>query len=52
MAKMMPNHPMLSGGYAPIQMECDASDLVVEGEIPATLNGTFFSERTESAVCA
>ena len=42
MAEPMPEHPMLSGGYAPIQMECDIADLIVEGEVPSTLNGTFF----------
>ena len=42
MAELMPNHPMLAGGYAPIQMECDVADLIVVGEIPSTLNGTFF----------
>ena len=26
MAKMFTNHPNLIGGYAPIQMECDARD--------------------------
>ena len=42
MAEVMPEHPMLAGGYAPIQMECDVADLVVEGEIPLSLNGIFF----------
>lgn len=42
MAAMMPKHPNLVGGFAPIQMECDASDLAVEGEIPRELFGTFF----------
>ena len=42
MAEVMPEHPMLTGGYAPIQMECDVADLVVEGEIPLSLNGIFF----------
>ena len=41
MAEVMPEHPMLTGGYAPIQMECDVADLVVEGEIPLSLNGIF-----------
>jgi hypothetical protein len=30
MAKMFPNHPNLIGGYAPIQMECDAPDLIAK----------------------
>ena len=42
MAQPMPKHPNLVGGFAPIQMECDAPDLVIEGEVPADLAGTFF----------
>ena len=42
MAKPFPNHPNLIGGFAPIQMECDAPDLIVEGELPRDLNGTFY----------
>lgn len=42
MAQPMPNHPNLIGGFAPIQMECDVADLVVTGEIPKDLTGTFF----------
>ena len=42
MAKRFPDHPNLVGGFAPIQMECDAPDLVIEGEIPDGLSGTFY----------
>ncbi len=42
MAKPFPDHPNLVGGFAPLQMECDAPDLVVEGEIPRELSGAFF----------
>jgi hypothetical protein len=42
MAKPFPNHPNLIGGFAPIQMECDAPDLIVDGEVPRDLNGTFY----------
>ena len=42
MAIPFPNHPNLVEGYAPIQMECDAPDLIVEGEIPRDLFGTFY----------
>ena len=42
MAKPFPDHPNLRGGYAPIQMECDAPDLIIEGEVPKDLHGTFF----------
>ena len=42
MAIAFPSHPNLIEGYAPIQMECDAPDLIVEGEIPRDLFGTFY----------
>jgi carotenoid cleavage dioxygenase len=42
MAKPFPKHPNLVGGYAPIQMECDAPDLIIEGEVPKDLYGTFY----------
>lgn len=43
MAKPMPvDNPYLQFPFGPIQMECDAHDLVVDGEIPADLNGTFY----------
>ena len=42
MAKPFPNHPNLIDGFAPIQMECDAPDLIVDGEVPRDLNGTFY----------
>jgi len=42
MAKMFPKHPNLVGGFAPLQMECDAPDLVIDGEVPRDLNGTFY----------
>lgn len=42
MAKPFPEHPNLRGGYAPIQMECNAPDLIIEGEIPLDLHGTFY----------
>ena len=42
MANPFPDHPNLRGGYAPIQMECDAPNLIIEGEIPAELNGTLY----------
>jgi carotenoid cleavage dioxygenase-like enzyme len=42
MAQPMPKHPNLIGGFAPIQMECDAPDLIIEGEIPRELFGTFY----------
>ena len=42
MARPYPIHPNLQGGFAPIHMECDAPDLVVEGEVPRELHGAFF----------
>jgi carotenoid cleavage dioxygenase-like enzyme len=42
MAKMFPRHPNLIDGFAPIQMECDAPDLIIDGEVPRDLNGTFY----------
>lgn len=42
MAQPFPDHPNLTGGFAPLHMECDAPDLIVEGEIPRDLSGAFF----------
>ncbi|HUN50893.1 MAG TPA: carotenoid oxygenase family protein [Candidatus Sulfotelmatobacter sp.] len=42
MSQPFPQHPYLSGNFAPILMECDAPDLPVIGEIPKTLAGTLY----------
>ena len=42
MAQPFPQHPNLTGGFAPIQMECDIRDVVVVGEVPSDLNGSFY----------
>jgi len=42
MAKVFPEHPNLNGGFAPLQMECDVHDVVVEGEVPQALRGSFY----------
>jgi len=43
MAQPMPaDNPFLNFPWAPIQMECEARDLVIEGEIPADLCGTLY----------
>jgi carotenoid cleavage dioxygenase-like enzyme len=42
MAKQFPSDPFLSNGFEPIRMECDYADLLVEGEVPAALDGTFY----------
>ena len=42
MAHPFPNHPNLRGGFAPLQMECDVNDLVIHGEVPKELSGSFY----------
>ena len=42
MAVTFPDHPNLTGGYAPLQMESDTASLRIEGEIPLDLNGSFY----------
>ncbi len=42
MSQPFPNHPNLVDGFAPIQMECDARDIIIEGEVPQDLTGTFY----------
>ena len=43
MAQPMPaDNVFLNFPWGPIQMECNARDLVVEGEIPADLQGTLY----------
>jgi carotenoid cleavage dioxygenase-like enzyme len=43
MARPMPiDNPFLNFPFGSIQMECDAHDLIVEGEIPADLNGSLY----------
>jgi carotenoid cleavage dioxygenase len=37
-----PDNAFLQGYYEPLTAECTAPDLVIEGEIPADLNGTFY----------
>ncbi len=37
-----PNHPQLSGNFAPIRMECDIDDMIVAGELPADLDITYY----------
>lgn len=39
---MSATNPFLNFPYGPIQMECQAEDLVVEGEIPADLCGSLY----------
>ncbi|MBF6303020.1 carotenoid oxygenase family protein [Nocardia amamiensis] len=43
MSKPFPQHPMLSGNFAPVMAECYAPELIVtEGELPPGLEGTLF----------
>lgn len=43
MSQPMPaTNPFLNFPYGPIQMECNAHDLIVEGEVPADLSGTLY----------
>ncbi|HXU99301.1 MAG TPA: carotenoid oxygenase family protein [Caulobacteraceae bacterium] len=36
------DNPLLQGAFAPIRMECDCADLVIEGEMPADLAGALY----------
>ena len=51
MAQPFPNHPNLSGGFAPIQMECDVHNLVVVGDVPQELHGSFY-RNGPNPICA
>jgi len=42
MTQPFPNDVFLSGPMAPSGIECDAPDLVIEGELPADLQGVYF----------
>jgi len=37
-----PDNEFLKGYYEPLTFECDAPDLLIEGEIPRELNGIFY----------
>ena len=42
MTRPMPNDANLQGAYAPLGVECAAPDLVVKGELPSDLAGTYY----------
>ncbi len=42
MGEPFPNHHYLRGYYKPFGAEMEAADLIVEGVLPAELNGTFY----------
>ena len=37
MTEIYPDHPNLRGNYAPLRMECNINDLIIEGEVPKEL---------------
>ena len=42
MTQPFPEHPQLIGNFAPLRMECDVADLVIRGELPKDLNGSYY----------
>jgi len=42
MTETYPNHPNLQGNFAPLRMESDLNDLIIEGEIPKDLFGSYY----------
>ena len=42
MTETYPDHTNLNGNFAPLRMECDLNDLIVEGEIPKNLYGSYY----------
>jgi len=42
MTQPFPEHDYLTGYSAPSGIECDAPDLIIEGELPADLQGVYF----------
>ena len=42
MTRPFPDDPFLTGYMAPSGIECDAPDLVIEGELPADFSGTYY----------
>ncbi|EIZ77617.1 9-cis-epoxycarotenoid dioxygenase [Novosphingobium sp. Rr 2-17] len=48
MVLKFPETPEFTGLYQPSRVETDIVDLEIEGEVPATLNGTFFQVSPDS----
>jgi carotenoid cleavage dioxygenase-like enzyme len=46
-ANAFPDHPYLKGHHAPLRIEADAPDLIVEGDIPDDLAGIFYRTGAE-----
>ena len=42
MTETYPDHPNLRGNYAPLRMECNIQDLIIEGEVPQDLFGSYY----------
>ena len=42
MAKPYPKEDHLIGNFAPIRMESSIDDVIIEGEIPKEINGTYY----------
>ena len=37
-----PDHPQLSGNFAPLRMECDIDDVIVRGQVPPELDISYY----------
>ena len=42
MTAPFPNGPFPQGCFAPVGVACDVPDLVIEGELPPDLAGTYY----------
>ena len=42
MTQPYPEHPQLRGNFAPLRMECDLDDVIVQGEMPQDLDVTYY----------
>ena len=42
MTRPYPDHPQLTGNFAPIRMECDLHDVIIRGDLPQNLDVTYF----------
>ena len=42
MTETYPDHPNLRGNYAPLRMESNINDLIVEGDVPQDLFGSYY----------
>ena len=42
MAKPYPKEDHLIGNYAPLRMESNVDDLIIEGNVPLEINGSYY----------